>query len=716
MDALACLANDSDDERKKRSSIELYRELADLYGMHAEHGKAVQCYEKILAMDVMQPAVHLSLGECYEKLGEQGRAAQAYADALICLNDAGGADGDRCTVYMRLGILYSERGDYDRALEYLGRAKALDRDGTAVDRALGDVHLRRREYAAAAGIYEHILEREPGAADVCNSLGHAYNGAGDGAKALEYFARAREAHRDDAGTVRHMAEICLKQGEYDRGIEVLTGHLQGSAADADTGVRGELYLLLSRLYSRRGDRAAAAAVLRDCLAQGGSRDVFLANRMLNIAEYLEGRTVLASKPTALTVYVTSRCNLRCSMCGVPGRELFDMSEKTVREVMELLPYLEHITWLGGEVFMSRSFAEMFDASLAYPNIARREIITNGLLLSEPVIEKYVRYGVALTMSIDGMTRTTYERIRRGARYEDLLRNLELIAKYRARYGRTGDNCLLMNFVVMKSNYEEIALIPAFAERYGFDCVNLIRMYPSPGLEDENIENDPAAWERLRALLPGVAKQMEALHVDLRLEHSFVNMDLTGLPRDPERDAAAHADAPAPVPRPQDSAAAGQPSCTDVPAPEEGIAPAMRCETPRPGPEQRDPCPADPRPLPVPQGDGSADCRAPGARHGCNSCDGDGTRQDDPYLFDTYASRCRAPWHSLILKIDSQAYPDCDCEMPVGDYTRQSILELWNGEPMQRYRAALKNRDARGVCGDQCLMKKNVGRTSDSGTF
>jgi MoaA/NifB/PqqE/SkfB family radical SAM enzyme len=148
-----------------------------------------------------------------------------------------------------------------------------------------------------------------------------------------------------------------------------------------------------------------------------------------------------------------------------------MPQKTFEEVRSLLPYLEHVIWLGGEVFLSDYFKELLEETKNFPQLAQR-INTNGILIDEGWAEKLFQNNIELIYSIDGVSKDTYENIRKGANFNDLIKSLEIINSKREKY-KNKDFHLRMNVVIMRSNYHEIGGFIDFARQYGFDLVQLM---------------------------------------------------------------------------------------------------------------------------------------------------------------------------------------------------------------------------------------------------
>jgi radical SAM protein with 4Fe4S-binding SPASM domain len=94
----------------------------------------------------------------------------------------------------------------------------------------------------------------------------------------------------------------------------------------------------------------------------------------------------------------------------------------------------------------------------------------------------------VTISFDGVSKRTYEAIRRGASYE---RTLEKILHFRDRMAARGTSFKL-NYTVLQSNLDEVPDAVDFWERHGFDNINFIIMVlrkDIPALQQESVATD-----------------------------------------------------------------------------------------------------------------------------------------------------------------------------------------------------------------------------------
>lgn len=155
-------------------------------------------------------------------------------------------------------------------------------------------------------------------------------------------------------------------------------------------------------------------------------------------------------PRYLQMIVGNHCNLKCRMCNglnstrisrdpvhskwsgtaldlVPGAEPWWQQEKVIQRVLSHPEELEELYLLGGEPLVTREVGiilqHLVDAGAA-SKIALR-VSTNGTTTHAPWLQLTEHFKrLELVVSIDGFGKT-YEYIRYPARWENLVRNLEI---------------------------------------------------------------------------------------------------------------------------------------------------------------------------------------------------------------------------------------------------------------------------------------------------
>jgi MoaA/NifB/PqqE/SkfB family radical SAM enzyme len=197
-----------------------------------------------------------------------------------------------------------------------------------------------------------------------------------------------------------------------------------------------------------------------------------------------------------------------------------------RELMAFYPYLSTLRIQGGEVFAIRGFRELIEDVSSLVSRPIVSISTNGTLIDDEWAERMVRTPFSnVTVSIDGATRATYNRLRGGADLDCVLANIDLVQRWKARLGSERPH-LDSFFVVMRSNFREIPEYLELMRRHGMVEVALQTME----LSRENIARNPAL-EADESIAD--RREVEELHAILqaalpRFQNCFRTIRVSGL--------------------------------------------------------------------------------------------------------------------------------------------------------------------------------------------
>ena len=201
-------------------------------------------------------------------------------------------------------------------------------------------------------------------------------------------------------------------------------------------------------------------------------NLYLHNKCLNEYEIATKKFILDSKPRNLQVVLFDKCQSNCIMCTQKNKKYnYTLSNNHFNEIVLLFPYLDTIMWQGGEVFLWRNFVDIIKNTSKYKQITQ-SIITNFQSIDENTIEELSKINnLKLIISIDGASKNTYEKIRRGSNFKKLIRNINSLNKYIDK--NKSLISLHINFVILKENYNEILDIIDFAKKYNFHTVSFI---------------------------------------------------------------------------------------------------------------------------------------------------------------------------------------------------------------------------------------------------
>lgn len=192
--------------------------------------------------------------------------------------------------------------------------------------------------------------------------------------------------------------------------------------------------------------------------------------------YKSKRTRLPYYPDRLYIESTNLCNLNCLMCptgrGEMTREKGYMDFELFKSIIdEMAPHVKAVVLhIWGESLLDERIFEKI--RYAKTKGVKTELSTNITLLDKKCSGEILDSGLdVLYLCMDGITKETYESVRRGAKYETIIANIEGFLK--AKNDRGLDKPYThMQIVDMKATHEEIE---EFRRRWsvkGVDNINV----------------------------------------------------------------------------------------------------------------------------------------------------------------------------------------------------------------------------------------------------
>jgi radical SAM protein with 4Fe4S-binding SPASM domain len=137
---------------------------------------------------------------------------------------------------------------------------------------------------------------------------------------------------------------------------------------------------------------------------------------------------------------------------------------------EILPHVERVWLVGlGEPLISSLFGEMIEDCIKRG--VRFIYTTNGVRLTEELLEKTMKYGFGITLSVDGASRETFESVRRGISWELLQKKIAMIKAALEKH-KPGDFHYSWNVVGMERNARELASLVEMAADAGVRSVTV----------------------------------------------------------------------------------------------------------------------------------------------------------------------------------------------------------------------------------------------------
>jgi len=209
---------------------------------------------------------------------------------------------------------------------------------------------------------------------------------------------------------------------------------------------------LSRIWKSLVRKRLAVDMANDILPDGCSRCAeqvmagnhggLLAARFDPLREHLvPGQDAESVLPVTLEFELGTVCNLECVMCdGWVSSAIRKNRERKppltspydpefVRQLRPFVPGLRDVKFLGGEPFLNPLNFTVWDLLIELNPSARVHITTNGTVLTERVKHVIEKLKPVLTLSLESMVPENYERIRKGARFSVMRKNLDWMIEH-----------------------------------------------------------------------------------------------------------------------------------------------------------------------------------------------------------------------------------------------------------------------------------------------
>ena len=169
----------------------------------------------------------------------------------------------------------------------------------------------------------------------------------------------------------------------------------------------------------------------------------------------------APYPERIELEVTNKCCLRCLKCEHTywNEKPMDMSFEEFKMVIEQFPKLKAISLTGiGHGFENKDYLKMLEYLKSKSIFV--QFFDPFFLINESIAEKLIDIGVdKTTMSIDGATKETYEKLQVGSNFERVIGNAKSLTRLKKEMNSLFPELHFL-FVVTKENAHEM---PKFVE-------------------------------------------------------------------------------------------------------------------------------------------------------------------------------------------------------------------------------------------------------------
>ncbi|MCW8965854.1 MAG: radical SAM protein, partial [Candidatus Pacearchaeota archaeon] len=178
----------------------------------------------------------------------------------------------------------------------------------------------------------------------------------------------------------------------------------------------------------------------------------------------------ASLPFKLKIECSSLCNIQCEMCphnpnvGLKRKKGVLKFENFKKIFDEINPAYLNLTGIG-EPFLNKDLFKIVRYAKNKKTMVKLD--TNATLLTQENIDKILSTKIdIISTSIDGATKDSYEKIRKGANFNTLKVNVKKLIKSRNK--NKSKTKIHMFFVLQENNLKDLPKFIELAEELGVD--------------------------------------------------------------------------------------------------------------------------------------------------------------------------------------------------------------------------------------------------------
>ncbi len=206
-------------------------------------------------------------------------------------------------------------------------------------------------------------------------------------------------------------------------------------------------------------------------------------------------------PTWVNLESTLGCNLGCVMCGshlsgaTQARGV--MADVLIAQVeREVLPAAQDLSLtVAGEPFMTPRIVTFVE--LSERSGTKLQLNTNGTLIKDsPLLRRVMCQSSVIKFSVDGARPETYERIRVGADFKEVMDNIRLVVHLREELPAPQRPRLVMATVLMRQNLDELVGLVDLAHDLGLDGLEIAHMTVlTEAMDGESLRHTPEAADK-----------------------------------------------------------------------------------------------------------------------------------------------------------------------------------------------------------------------------
>jgi len=220
----------------------------------------------------------------------------------------------------------------------------------------------------------------------------------------------------------------------------------------------------------------------------------LKNRLSLLKGYLFKNTEPGLWPSVIGIEITNRCNLDCLMCPRQNmtRSIGDMDMTLFKKIIDEISDKVEYVWLQAygepllhkEVFGMIRYAKGRDLNVG--------LSTNATVIGSDMSDKLLESGLDyIILAFDGACKATYEKVRKGADYDSVIKNIDLFL--RKKNERRSKMFAVVQCIYMRETEKEIKRFLNMWRKKGVNGIRIRQVTYSGEGKYKNLSKRACYW-------------------------------------------------------------------------------------------------------------------------------------------------------------------------------------------------------------------------------
>ena len=191
------------------------------------------------------------------------------------------------------------------------------------------------------------------------------------------------------------------------------------------------------------------------------KEKFFANKYINFVH----NGITRSVPVQITLFVTSRCNIRCKMCfywePVENKSTHEISLEEIEKISKSMPNFFWLLLGGGEVFVRQDLPEIVEMFYKNNNIKHLTIPTNAtykekiIISLEKILSRCPDLFLNLDLSLNGIDKDHDDLCQSNGVFEKFLDTYKDVSELKIKYKNLGLGLSMTHSKFNENNLNEV---------------------------------------------------------------------------------------------------------------------------------------------------------------------------------------------------------------------------------------------------------------------